>query len=295
MKTNYEKIKHQIKRYSFEKLKNNKLPLEYFEELYNTKPTMIQNAVKPELISAAVIYSYLRRNNLNGRDGITTKDLASYFGVGTQGITSKVFDVDCIINKTAIFPEDEEYEFIDIDRFEIHEIYYDFLEDPIADDYRKSEKILKNMIKQDPYFFDPYTVLHEYYLNENKVQKAFNLMSKGYKNAIELITKNGKFPDILRWGFIENRHIIRVIFNFATLLWQADKKEEALDILTKLLKSNPEDNIGARYSILAILEGFESQEHLEEEFDEGDGYLDWQKQEEWFAKNAKKYKIFDEY
>ena len=58
METNYEKIKYQIKRYSFEKLKNNKLPLEYFEELYNTKPTMIQNAVKPELISAAVIYSY---------------------------------------------------------------------------------------------------------------------------------------------------------------------------------------------------------------------------------------------
>ena len=151
------------------------------------------------------------------------------------------------------------------------------------------------MIKQDPYFFDPYTVLHEYYLNENKIQKAFNLMSKGYKNAIELITKNGKFPDILRWGFIENRHIIRVLFNFATLLWQADKKEEALDILKKLLKSNPEDNIGARYSILAILEGFESQEHLEEEFDEGDGYLDWQKQEEWFVQNARKYKIFDEY
>jgi hypothetical protein len=115
-------------------------------------------------------------------------------------------------------------------------------------------------------------------------------MLKGYQNAIELIEKNGKFPDILRWGFIENRHIIRVIFNFATLLWLADKKDDALEILLKLYKSNPDDNVGARYSILAILEGFESQEHLEEEFDSGDGYVDWQKQEEWFVKNHKKYK-----
>ena len=290
MNENYEKIKQQIKRYSFEKLKNTQQPLQYLEELQDKNSTMIENAVKPELISGAIIYSYLRRNNLNGKGGITIKDLAAYFNVGKQGISSKVFDVDCIINRIAIFPEDEEYEFIDIDRFEISEEYYEFLEDPIADDYIKSEKILKNMIKQDPFFFDPYTVLHEYYLNENKVQKAFNLMLKGYQNAIELIEKNGKFPDVLRWGFIENRHIIRVIFNFATLLWFANKKDDALEILLKLYKSNPDDNVGARYSILAILEGFESQEHLEEEFDSGDGYVDWQKQEEWFVKNHKQYK-----
>ena len=290
MNENYEKIKQQIKRYSFEKLKNSKQPLQYLEELQEKNSTMIENAVKPELISAAIIFSYLRRFKLNGRGGITTKDLASYFKVGVQGITSKVFDVDCIINRIAIFPEDEEYEFIDIDRFEISKEYYEFLEDPVADDYIKSEKILKKMIKQDPYFFDPYTVLHEYYLNENKIQKAFNLMLKGYKNAIELIEKDGKFPDILRWGFIENRHIIRVIFNFATLLWLTDKKDDALEILQKLLKSNPDDNIGARYSILAILDGFESQEHLEKEFDGGDGYVDWEKQEKWFVKNTKKYK-----
>ena len=290
MNENYTQIQKDLRRYCFEKLKNNKQPLDYLEELNNKKPQMIENAAKPKLITAAIIYSYLRRNNLNGKNGITIKDLAQYFNVGKQGISSKVFDVDCIINRTAIFPEDEEYEFIDIDRLEISEEYYEFLENPIADDYMKSEKILKKMINKDPYFFDPYTVLHEYYLNENKVEKAFNLMLKGYKNAIELIEKNGKFPDILRWGFIENRHIIRVIFNFATLLWLADKKDDALEILLKLYKSNPDDNIGARYSILALLEGFESQEHLEEEFDGGNGYVDWQKQEEWFVKNIKKYK-----
>ena len=289
MNENYKTIKNQIARYSFEKLKNNQTTSKLFEELYKQKEQMIQNAVKPELISAAIIYSYLRANKLNGRGGITTKDLAAYFSISPQAVTSKVFDVDCVVNRTAIFPEDKPYEFVDIDRYEISEIYYEFLDSDEADDYRKSEKILLSMIKQDPYFFDPYTVLHEYYLNENKTKKAFDLMAKGYKKAMELIINNGKFPDILPWGYIENRHIIRVLFNFATLLWLANKKDDALNIMLNLLKSNPSDNIGARYSIVGLLEGFESQEHLEEYFDGGNGYVDWEKQEEWFQKNAIKY------
>ncbi len=49
---------------------------------------MIQNALKPELISAAIVYSYLRENKLNGKGGITIKDLASYFDVKPQAVTS---------------------------------------------------------------------------------------------------------------------------------------------------------------------------------------------------------------
>jgi len=289
MQSNYEYIKFQIKKYSFEKLKVSKEPEELFEKLYNAKRQMIENAVVPELISAAVIYSYLRQNKLNGKGGITIKDLAKYFNVNPQGISSKVFDVDCVVNRSAIFPH-EPFEFIDEDRYEVSEDYYEFLESPEADDYKKSEKILLSFIKQDPFFFDPYTVLHEYYLNEGKTKQAFDLMAKGYNNAMLLIEQNGRFPDSLPWGFIENRHIIRLIFNFAMLLWLADQRDNAIDMMMKLLKSNPTDNIGARYSIVAILEGFESQEHLEEQFDGGEGYLDWEKQEKWFNKASKKHK-----
>jgi len=285
--TNYEIIKQQISKYCFEKLKVNKQPLKSFEKLYSMKEAMIINAVKPELISAAIIYSYARVHGLNGRGGITMKKLAEYFNTKTQAISSKVFDVDCVINPDIIFPErfvSETYEFIDIDRYEVSERYYEFLESEVANDYRMSEKILLSFIKEDPYFFDPYTVLHEYYLNEGKTKKAFDLMNKGYKKASDLILNNNKFPDILPWGYIENRHIIRLLFNFATLLWLANKKDDALNIMLNLLKSNPMDNIGARYAIVALLENYESFEQLEEEFDDGDGYSDWQKQEEWFQK-----------
>ena len=121
MDDNYKTIELQIKRFCFEKLKNNQKPLDRFYKLASSSNTMINNAVKPELVSGAIIYSYLREHGLNGRGGISTKYIADYFGVKSQSITSKVFEVDCVVNRSAIFPEDdvEEYEFIDIERFEI--------------------------------------------------------------------------------------------------------------------------------------------------------------------------------
>ena len=293
MMTNHDLIKHQIKKFCFEKLKNNQEPLERFEKLVNSSSNMIENALKPELISAAIIFSYLREHKLNGRGGITTKQLADYFGVKPQAVTSKVFDVDCIVNRSAIFPDDlkEHYEFIDIDRFEVSEEYYEFLESPEADDYKKSEKILLKLIKLDPDFFDTYTVLHEYYLNNGKGTKAYNLMQKGYERAMNLVlNKNGKFPDSLPWGFIENRHIIRVMFNFAALLWLNSDKKNALVIFNRLLKSNPDDNIGARYVIVAIHEGVKSIYEFEKMFDDGSGYSNWEAQEKWFWETSSKYK-----
>lgn len=284
---NHDLIQHQIKRFCFEKLKNNQEPLERFETLVNSNSNMIENAVKPQLISAAIIFSYLREHKLNGRGGITTKQLAEYFEVKPQAITSKVFDVDCIVNRSAIFPEDlnEPYEFIDIDRFEVSEEYYEFLESPEADDYKKSEKILLKLIKQDPDFFDTYTVLHEYYLNSGKGTKAYNLMAKGYERAMGLLlNKNGRYPTSLPWGYVENRHIIRILFNFAALLWLNSDTKNALDIFNRLLKTDPDDNIGARYMIVAIHEGIKSLFEFEEMFNDENGNWDWQAQEKWFWK-----------
>ena len=292
MNTNYALIKNQIRRFCLEKLRNNQEPIERFEKLNLKNNAMIQNALKPELISAAIIYSYLRENKLNGRGGITIKDLANYFDVKPQAVTSKVFDVDCIVNRSAIFGEDpdEPYEFVDNDRFEVSEAYYEFLESPEADDYKKSETILLSLIKKDPDFFDTYTVLHEYYLNDGKGTKAFNLMAKGHERAMKLVLRDGKFPDSLPWLFIENRHIIRVMFNFAALLWLNDDKKNALAIFQRLLKSNPNDNIGARYAIVGICAGIKSLFELEEMFEKGNGYLDWEAQEKWFYKVAQKHK-----
>jgi len=186
----------------------------------------------------------------------------------------------------------ELYEYIDKDRFEVNELYWEFLESPEADDIKKSIKVLKSIIKKDSNFFDPYVTLHEYYLMDGDLKKAIDIIEKGFQRAIDLIESDGKFPDKLIWGFLENRHIIRMIFNFGMFIWANDEdKEIALNIFMQLLKSNHNDNIGARYSIVAILEGFDSQEDYEEKFKSKDGVgLEYEALEKWFYKAAYKHK-----
>jgi len=292
MSDNYRTIEHQIRKYSFEFLKVSNEPLEMLSSLYEKHPQMIIDALKPNLLAAAIVYIYLKNNNLNGRGGITAKDLGQYFDVKAAAISQKTFDVEFrLYGMKAHLKENEEYEFIDKDRFNINELYWEFLESSEADDVKKSIKALKSMIKKDANYFDLYITLHEYYLMDKDFANAIKIMESGFKRAIDLIDNNGRFPDELPWGFMENRHIIRMIFNFGMFVWANEDKDIALNIFMQLLKSNHNDNIGARYSIVAILEGFNSQEEYEEQFlsESGDS-LEYMKLEEWFYKSAQKHK-----
>ena len=292
MNDNYKTIEHQLRKYSFEFVKVSPEPLNILEKIHNSNPQMIEDAKKPNLLGAAIVYVYLKRNNLNGRGGITAKSVGEYFGVKAPAISQKVFYVENELYAIARYEQKSEpYEFIDEDRFEVNEMYFDFLESPIQNDIKKSIKALKAMIKKDKNFFDLYITLYEYYLMDRDFKNAIKIMEQGFQRAIDLIDKDGKFPDVLNWGFVENRHIIRMIFNFAMFIWaNDDDKEIALNIFMELLKSNPNDNIGARYSIVAILEGFESQDALEDKFESKDGMgMDIMALERWFNKAAQKH------
>ncbi len=292
MSQNYKTIEQQLRRYSFEFLKVSQAPLQMLEKLNKNNPQMILDAKKPNLLAASLVYIYLKQNNLNGRGGITAKDLSKYFEVTAPSITQKTFDVKFWLEGKAKHLRDAEpYEFIDKDRFEVNEMYFNFLESSEQDNIKKSVKSLKAMIKKDSNFFDPYITLHEYYLMDRDFKNAIKIIELGFQRAIDLVDKNGKFPDILNWGFIENRHIIRMIFNFAMFIWANDEdKEIALNIFMELLKSNHNDNIGARYSIVAILENFNSQEEYEEHFESENGMgLEYEALEKWFYQSAQKH------
>jgi len=91
---NYKTIEHQLRKYSFEFLKVSPEPLKMLEVLNKHNPQMIIDALKPNLLAAAIVYIYLKRNNLNGRGGITAKDLGEYFDVKASAISQKTFDVE---------------------------------------------------------------------------------------------------------------------------------------------------------------------------------------------------------
>ena len=286
MQTNYNAIKTQLRKFSFEVFGGNDTLVQLLDRLQELHPERIKNAKKPNLLAASLVYLYLKKARLNGKSGITAKEIGEYFDVKASAISAKTADVEFWLFG---LDDDEPYEFIDKDRFEVNELYWEFLESEASEDIAKSIKILRSIIKKDPNYFDPYITLHEYYLANDEGEKAFDILSLGYERAMKLIVHNDKFPDILRWGFMENRHIIRILFNFAIAQWFLGEKKQALDLMLLLLHSNPEDNIGARYSIVAILEGYASQEDFEEEFSDGE-YLDWEKQDTWFFEKAKKHK-----
>jgi len=292
MQTNYNIIKTQLRKYSFEFLKVSDEPLQMLERLKDEHPHMIEEAHKPNLLAAAIVYVYLRKNDLNGRSGISAKAVGEYFGVKGTAISAKASDVEFwLYNINDYTEEDEEYEYIDRDRFEVNEMYWEFIESEDAEHIEKSIKILKGIIKKDPDYFDPYITLHEYYLANDESNKAIATLVDGYDRAMNLVMVDGEFPDKLLWGFIENRHIIRMIFNYALLMWRMEDKKQAVTLMLQLLRANPGDNIGARYYIVAILEGFESEEEFEINFmKEDEEYLDWQQQERWFQEKVMKHR-----
>lgn len=165
--------------------------------------------------------------------------------------------------------------------------YYDTLDRLETATDREMEKAMKKLIKEDPEFLDPYLILHGIYQDNDKWKEADEILNEAYERAINTISdKKGNWPDLLLWGFMENRHIIRTIFNKGVSLWNNSKTDEALDIFRKLLKSNPNDNVGVRDFILAIRMDMSFEEY-EERFNKG-GYYD-SESIKWFEQNAPKY------
>lgn len=153
--------------------------------------------------------------------------------------------------------------------------------------YSKAIKLLKRLIEEDPDFLDPYLELYEIYQVENKDHKARQTLDEAYERAIDLITdKQGNWPDALLWGFLENRHIIRTLLNKALLEWEDGNNDKALELLRSLLRTNPNDNVGARDYILAIRMGF-SMYGFEDRFNKG-GYYDMDLTI-WFEEHARKF------
>ncbi len=146
---------------------------------------------------------------------------------------------------------------------------------------------LKKLIQNDPTYFESYNSLVDLLMLSGKDSEASGYINQASRRALKRIAdKNGNWPDRLKWSFIENRHIIKPIFNRAVLYWDEGESEKALYLLRKLLLSNPNDNIGARDYILAIRMKM-TFDQFEKRFNKG-GFYDKDLME-WFDQNYKKF------
>ncbi|WP_456470121.1 IS1096 element passenger TnpR family protein [Caminibacter sp.] len=152
----------------------------------------------------------------------------------------------------------------------------------------EAEKKLKNFIKRNPKCFEVYLDLYFLLLQKGEIKEAYKLLEKGYKKIDKMfIDEFGEWPDVMEWGWMENRPIIRLLVNYGIYLWKMERTDESLNLFKKLLEMNPNDNPGVRYFILAIKEGMSFQE-FDNKFNKGGYYT--VEIDEWFEKNYLKYK-----
>jgi tetratricopeptide (TPR) repeat protein len=181
--------------------------------------------------------------------------------------------------------DEDEGEFIDGDH-PVMNAYYDLIERYQAQGPTPAiQKSLEKIIERDPDFYDPYLMLRDLLVRQGKTEEGEALLEKAYRRALGRVTdETGSWPARLEWGWLENRHIIRTFLNQAIALWNAGDTEAALDLFRKLLRSNPDDNIGAREYILAIRLGM-TFDAFEKKFMGTFGY-DALKMSDWFDKHS---------
>ena len=172
-------------------------------------------------------------------------------------------------------------EFTDKDRAVMSE-YYEILDtDHDTEDIRK-------LIKRDPDFYDPYLYVANDLRKLGRETEARELEDEVFKRASRRVEdKEGNWPDEMRWGFLENRHVIRALMTGADNLWRDGKTEETLVVYRKLFRSNLNDNIGARYAIIALRLGLPYEEYMRQVWPQS--RMPAEHMDTWFRKHAPKF------
>jgi len=127
------------------------------------------------------------------------------------------------INRRKITMGERRREYVDKDH-EVMDNYYDLSEKYNRRNAKSIKRQLKQLIEKDPDSLDLYLLLYEILQEEGDLQEAERVLDEAYDRALKLIKdKKGNWPDLLRWGWLENRHIIRTILNKAISLWESKK------------------------------------------------------------------------
>ncbi len=179
----------------------------------------------------------------------------------------------------------------DLVDFEDLMMKYDYLPEEIEkeDEFNIVFQYLVNLTIKAPDFLLPY----EFALSmlslmepDGDLQELQVSLEQRWMQACERVAeKEDIFKKRVEWGWVENRPLIRGLFQKANKLWKAGQLKQAHDLFGKIFKTNENDNIGARYSVKATADGM-SLEEFEERFtysDEDGTYYKNEAISEWFG------------
>ncbi|MCR4314367.1 MAG: hypothetical protein NUV84_03925 [Candidatus Uhrbacteria bacterium] len=101
----------------------------------------------------------------------------------------------------------------------VMEAYYELLESSTSN--KELKKGMETLMTEDPDFYDPYIVVADLEIGVGNVKKGLRLIQSGFERAIMRIADTrGEWPIEMPWGYLENRHLMRMIERFAMLVWE---------------------------------------------------------------------------
>jgi len=182
-------------------------------------------------------------------------------------------------------------EYIDKERSTTLE-YYQLQEDFTGENIIDTIDGIKEIIKKDPDYFDPAMFLADILEKAGEIKPSEELYINAGERALDLIpAENGNWPDKLGWEWLPNRHIIRALINMGIVFWKREQSDDAAELFEKLMKTNPEDNGGARFYLLGLLEGLSCDDYAIQ-FEDCEDPADASKNRallKWFEENSLKH------
>lgn len=174
----------------------------------------------------------------------------------------------------------------------INDLYYDAMEllGGSRNDAKRAEKLLMKALEIDRNNVQTYIGFSHVYGFLKDRKRAGEHIKKAYD---ETVKKFPVWPQRMEWGDMDNRAYMRAIQYRADLYADKGEKEKAIELYRLLLKLNPNDNQGVRYTISGLYAGI-SGEEINQMFDEGNKKQNWDKLENLVKKQNAKHKFWKE-
>jgi len=255
---------------------------------------------KMESVAAALLWLYSRVNFLGEHEGKMwhQKDLAELCGTSTATIGAKasaimkamkigLLDIrysrqelarNNPMNQMRVDPKTGMiYLADDDDIFGIpmvrnqHDYYYDAMEYLNAGDADGAIRLLRKALEIDNHSVEAYVGLAKAYRYKENNKKVRENAELAFAETKRVFTK---WPECLIWGQIENRQYLRAVEYMAFAHWIAQEQTSAEELFKLLLRLNPNDNQGARFSLAGFYAGLPP-ESVDDLIEEGNRKQDW--------------------
>lgn len=175
---------------------------------------------------------------------------------------------------------------------DIDNLYYDAMEllNGGRDGAKDAELLLLRALELDPQSAQTYVGLVCVYGVLKNKKRVAECIKNAYNNTVK---KFPTWPEEILWGDMDNRAYMRAIQYRADLYADEGEKEKAIELYQLLLRLNPNDNQGVRYTLAGVYAGI-SGEKINKMFDEGNAKQNWDKLENLVKKQNAKHKFWQE-